>query len=81
MEESLQQLQPLFAMTQAFDRTSRQTMTSILGASAIGLVGIFGFGFDLRHMTILDQISLTIGTGFAMRPRLATLLQREQKAE
>jgi Cu2+-exporting ATPase len=81
MEESLQQLQPLFAMTQAFDRTSRQTMTSILGASAIGLVGIFGFGFDLRHMTILDQISLAIGTGFAMRPRLATLLQAKQKAE
>ncbi len=81
MEESLQQLQPLFTMTQAFDRTSRQTLSSILGASAIGLVGIFGFGFDLRHMTILDQISLTIGTGFAMRPRLATLLQREQKAE
>ena len=81
MEESLQQLQPLFAMTQAFDRTSRQTMTSILGASVIGLIGIFGFGFDLRHITILDQISLTIGTGFAMRPRLATLLQANQKAE
>jgi Cu2+-exporting ATPase len=81
MEESLQQLQPLFTMTQAFDRTSRQTMTSILGASAIGLVGIFGFGFDLRHLTILDQISLSIGTGFAMRPRLATLLQRAQKDE
>jgi hypothetical protein len=45
------------------------------------LVGIFGFGFDLRHMTILDQISLAIGTGFAMRPRLATLLQAKQKAE
>ena len=81
MEESLQQLQPLFAMTQAFDRTSRQTMTSILGASAIGLVGIFGFGFDLRHITILDQISLAIGTGFAMRPRLATLLQARQTGE
>lgn len=81
MDESLQQLRPLFGIAQAFDRTSRQTMTSILGASAIGLVGIFGFGFDLRHLTILDQISLTIGTGFAMRPRLAMLLQREQKSE
>ena len=79
MEESLQQLRPLFAMAQAFDRTSRQTLTSILGASALGLVGIFGLGFDLRHMTILDQISLTIGTGFAMHPRLAPFLQRKQQ--
>lgn len=80
MEESLQQLPPLFAMAKAFDSTSRQTMLSILGAGAIGLAGIYSLGFDLRHMLILDQVSLVIGTGFAMRPRLAVLRQNKRPA-
>ncbi|MEZ4868200.1 MAG: heavy metal translocating P-type ATPase [Caldilineaceae bacterium] len=79
LEESLVQLLPLFAMAQAFDSTNRQTMLSIVGAGAIGLVGIYTLGFDLRHLTILDQISLTIGTGIAMRPRLAAWQQSENK--
>lgn len=70
MDESLTQLLPLFAMAKEFDRTSRQSMMSILGASAISLVGIYTLGFDLRHLTILDLTSMALGTAIAMRPRL-----------
>lgn len=73
MEGNLQQLLPLFAMAKDFDDTSRRMMVSILGAGTIGLIGIFGLGFDLRHMMILDQISTALGTGVAMRPRLTSL--------
>ncbi len=79
MEEQLTQLVPLFTMAQAFDNTSRQTILSILGAATLGLVGVYTLGFDLRHMTILDQISTVIGTGITMRPRLAALQQQKGK--
>lgn len=77
MDSSLQQLLPLFKMAREFDATTRNTLITILGAGAIGVAGVYGLGFDLRHMTILDQVSLTIGTGIAMRPRLFGQ-QREQ---
>jgi len=78
MEESLQQLLPLFAMARAFDSTTRQTMVAILGAGALGLVGIYTLGFDLRHMTVLDQVSFAVGTGVAMQPRFAALQQSQR---
>jgi Cu2+-exporting ATPase len=73
MDESLTALGPLFALANAFDRTSRQTILSTLGAGTIGLVGIYTVGFDLRHMIIIDQVSTVIGTAVAMRPRLTRL--------
>lgn len=77
MDESLAQLAPLFTIAKDFERTSLDAMLAIVGGGAIGLVGIFGFGFDLRHMTVIDQVFLALGTGIAMRPRL-TALQRSK---
>ncbi len=70
MDESLQQMIPLFDLAQKFDVTTRNTFLAILTPGAVGLAGIFCLHFGLVQMTVLDQIGLTMGMGIAMRPRL-----------
>jgi len=70
MDESLQQMIPLFDLAQKFDLTTRNTFLAILTPGAIGLAGIFFLRFGLLQMTLLDQVGLMLGTGIAMRPWL-----------
>jgi Cu2+-exporting ATPase len=75
MDESLQQLLPLFELVQRFDANMRNTIWAILGPGAVGLVGIYFFGFGLAHMTVLDHVGLSLGTSIAMASRLRRVQQ------
>lgn len=68
MDESLAQLPHLFALVDQFDATQRHTLLAVLGASALSLAGIYTLGWGLRATTILDQMSLALGTAVVMRP-------------
>jgi len=70
MDESLAQLPHLFALVDQFDATQRRTLLAVLGTSALGLAGIYTLGWGLPAMTVLDQVSLALGTAVVMRPRL-----------
>jgi Cu2+-exporting ATPase len=68
MDESLAKLPRLFGLVDQFDATQRNTLLAVLGTSAVSLVGIFTLGWGLTAATILDQVSLALGTAVVMRP-------------
>jgi Cu2+-exporting ATPase len=68
MDESLTQLPRLFALVDQFDITQRNTLLAVLGASVVGLAGIYTLGWGLPATTVLDQVSLALGTAVVMRP-------------
>ena len=70
MAESLTQLPAIFDLSQNFARTQRTMMLPVLGTSALGLLGIYFWGWGLAATTILDQVSLLGGAAAIMQPRL-----------
>jgi heavy metal translocating P-type ATPase len=70
MDASLRPLIPLFELVQEFAANQRITALAVLTPGAVGLVGIFFFGFGLAQMALLDLLDLGLGTTVAMQPWL-----------
>lgn len=70
MAESLTQLPAIFDLSRTFARTQQRMMLPVLGTSALGLLGIYFWGWGLAATTILDQVSLLGGAAAIMQPRL-----------
>lgn len=70
MAESLAPLPAVFALSQNFARTQRRMLLPVLGTSALGLLGIYLWGWGLAATTVLDQVSLLGGGAVIMQPRL-----------
>ncbi len=70
MDANLSQLPALFGLAQSFEASQRLLMVPVLGASALGLVGIYLWGWGLAATTILGQISLIGGASVTLKQRL-----------
>ncbi|MBF0396835.1 MAG: HAD-IC family P-type ATPase, partial [Desulfobacterales bacterium] len=68
MNENLENLLFIFEQAQAHEKTLKNCLATILGASALGLGGVVLFDFELVATTILRVASLGASLGVAMLP-------------
>ena len=70
MDANLSQLPALFGLAQSFEASQRLLMVPVLGASALGLAGVYLWGWGLAATTLLGQISLIGGASVILKQRL-----------
>jgi heavy metal translocating P-type ATPase len=70
MDETLNELVPLFGIAQEFHNNLNSTFAAILAPALIGVGGVIFLHFGLLHTLILNQVAFGTGLSSAMMPKL-----------